>query len=227
MRQLLVPVLAVALLAPGPAALAQSSGDILPLTFQPVSMAMYDAHSEYAFFPSKGIEGYQDFDEPPMGYIGPSEPGQAGRNTQYFLNTDDEQNTNQIFALIRIKVINYFPRNIEIDGANFYLEGKQDDIYPPHPFTIATTHLLLVPHQASFLDLGFDVPGGKYSLYYKTPTSLAPDLGGKLVADEIWRYDITIDRGPVTAIFRLVPELVTRYVGAIFSFLGGLLGLND
>ena len=111
---------------------------------------------------------------------------------------------------------------MELDGADFYLQGKLGDMYPPHPFTVATTHVRMAPDTVSFIDLGFDVPGGRYSLYYKTQL---PD--GKRVADEIWRYDITIDRGPLNAVFRLLPELVTRYVDAIFTFLGGVLGLND
>ncbi|MBI6546946.1 MAG: hypothetical protein HY692_09145 [Cyanobacteria bacterium NC_groundwater_1444_Ag_S-0.65um_54_12] len=189
-------VLIMAMAPAGRLALAVEDVQYLPYTFEPIWLSLYDNQTEAAFFPSKGINGYEGKESLPGGYVDPPPAGIRGLPMTFFTNNGmfSEDYTRRIFALIRLKVTNRDTnRSFKVfNASDFFLESLRGSVYRPHPFTIATTRRLAYPGEAIFLTLGFEVPPGVYTLVYKdtTPT------GGQVLA-EVWRYDININRAPL------------------------------
>jgi len=194
---------------------AEGGVQFVPYTFETVSLAKYEAEDHPAFLPSKGVQKYEGREMLPGGYTKPPV-------TEYFVNRgsgDSVDGTKSMFALIELKITNFDrTRPFKVfRAADFYLESPRGATYYPHPFTTATTQRLARPGEAVALTLGFDVPQGSYTLLFREQ-----DPGGKTVLVEIWRFDITIDSGPLVIVGRLVKTL-SKLIEVPFVLLDGLL----
>lgn len=225
MRGPLTWLVAAALLLSSGAGSALAAGEaqgFTPYTFEPVFMSLYDNDTETAFLPSKGIFDYEGREMLPGGYLRPGFEG--GPATTYFVNRsqqDSDDNTRKVFSLLELKITNFDQNRAfrAFNASDFFLESERGSVFPPHPFTVASTRRLAKPGEAVYITLGFQVPQGSYTLVYKDV-----DPAGKQVMVEIWRYDMTINRGPLAFIGRMTAGLVLRITQQVFVLIDGLVG---
>lgn len=218
-------LVAATLVLQGGTGTALAAGDtpgFTPYTFEPIYMSLYDSETETAFMPSKGVFDYEGREMLPGGYLRPGFEG--GPATTYFVNRgqqDSDDNTRKVFSLLELKITNFDQnRAFRIfNASDFYLESERGSIYMPHPFTVASTRRLARPGEAVTITLGFQVPQGSYTLVYKDV-----DPTGKQVLVEVWRYDMTINRGPLAFIGRMTAGLVLRTMQQVFVLVDGLVG---
>lgn len=206
----------------GLALAAGETAGFTPYTFEPVFMSLYDTETETAFLPSKGVFDYEGREMLPGGYLRPGFEG--GPATTFFVNRsqqDSDDNTKKVFSLLELKITNFDQNRAfrSFNAGDFYLESERGSVFPPHPFTVASTRRLAKPGQAVYITLGFQVPQGSYTLVYKDV-----DAAGKQVLVEVWRYDMTINRGPLAFIGRMTSGLVLRTMQQVFVLIDGLVG---
>ena len=225
MRGGIAKLVAVALVLGTCAPIALAAPDtpgFTPYTFEPVSMSLYDSETETAFLPSKGVFNYEGREMLPGGYLRPGFEG--GPATTYFVNRsqqDTDDNTRKVFSLLELKITN-FDQNRSFrafNASDFFLESERGSVFPPHPFTVASTRRLAKSGEAVYMSLGFQVPQGSYTLVYRDV-----DTAGKQVLVEVWRYDMTINRGPLAFIGRMTAGLVLRTMQQVFLLVDGLVG---
>lgn len=223
-RSSLGPVVAalLCLAVPAPAFAASTSTQFTPYTIEPVEAAIYDDETEYAFYPSKGIHDYEGKELLPGGLI--PKPGSGRGGPSITFNTTrvkGEDLTKNLFTLIKIRVTNFESSRgtLAFDAKDFYMESPRGAVYSPHPFTVATTRRNVKPGEAVYMTLGFDVPQGTYTLIYKDRAE-----SGKQIISEIWRYDISINRGPLAFVGRATVGLLISFLTQIFRLIDGILG---
>ncbi|MBM3275696.1 MAG: hypothetical protein FJZ00_11125 [Candidatus Sericytochromatia bacterium] len=200
----------------GRQALAAEGPTFIPYSFEPIWISLYDADTEKAFFPTKGVYEYEAKENLSGGYVTPPAGGLRGLPVTFFSNNGmfSEDYNRKVFALIRIKVTNQDTQRPSkvFDAGDFYLESLRGSVYRPHPFTVATTRRLAYQGDAVYMTLGFEVPPGVYTLVYK---DVLPN--GNRIQAEVWRYDININRGPLYAGIAVVLLAAAGVAAFIFT----------